>query len=205
MHDTSGEKPDIQCLADVASEYAGYFTNADAESCGFSRALLAHHENTGRFVRVRRGVYRFRETPVSPREEVISAWLGVGRDVAVVSHETALDLHDLSDVIPSRVHLTLPRSRRYVRAPRGATLHTTTRALTQADVTVREGIRLTEPTQTIFDAAEAGVGPEQIELAVRQALDRGLTTTTLLREKAHGRSSRVRALIDRAIHLAGRP
>lgn len=204
MHDASRIEPDIQCLADLASEHSGYFTNADAERCGFSRALLEHHDNTGRFIRVRRGVYRFREMPASPREDVISTWLAVGRDAAVVLHETALDLHDLSDVIPGRVHLTLPRSRRYVRTPAGAALHTTTRSLEPADVTVREGIRLTSPTRTILDAAEAGTGPEQIELAVRQALERGITTATFLRVQADARSGRVRALMDRAIHMAGR-
>ncbi len=204
MHDRKSKKPDFQCLADAASQYSGYFTNADAEHCGFSRALLEHHDNTGRFVRILRGVYRFRESPASPREDVIGPWLAVGRDVAVVSHETALDLHDLSDVIPSRVHLTLPRSRRYLRAPLGVTIHTTTRALEPADVTVRDGIRLTAATQTILDAADAGVGPEQIELAVRQSLERGMTTAMRLRENAGGRSARVRTLIDRAIHLAGR-
>jgi len=205
MHDIQTHSaPDIQCLADIASAYAGYFTNADAQRCGFSRALREHHDNSGRFIRVRRGVYRLRETPASSREDVISAWLAVGREAAVVSHESALELHDLSDVIPSRVHLILPRCRRYLQTPVGATLHTTTRPLDLAEVTVREGVRLTTPTRTILDAAEAGAGPEQIERAVRQALDRGMTTTTLLREQAHGRRSRVRALVDRAIYMAGR-
>lgn len=205
MHDAKTySTPDIQCLADIASASAGYFTNVEAKRCGFSRALLEHHDNTGRFIRVRRGVYRFRETPASAREDVISAWLAVGREAAVVSHESALDLHDLSDVIPSRVHLLLPRSRRYLRSPAGATLHTTTQPLDPAEVTVREGIRLTTATRTILDAAEAGAGPEQIERAIRQALDRGMTTTTLLREQAQGRRDRVRTLVDRAMHLARR-
>jgi hypothetical protein len=38
--------------------------------------------------------------------------LAVGKDAAGVSHETALDLLDLSDVIPDTVHLTVPRTRR---------------------------------------------------------------------------------------------
>jgi len=204
MYDMIAVKPDFQCLADVASEHSGYFTNADAASCGFSRALLEHHENTGRFVRIRRGVYRLREVPASIREDVIGAWLAVGRDIAAVSHDSALDLLDLSDVIPSTVHLTLPRSKRYFRTPEGATIHTTTRPLTSTDVTIRDGIRLTAPTRTILDAAEAGTGPEQIELAVQQAVERGATTPSRLREQAGGRSTRVRALVDRAIRMAGR-
>jgi predicted transcriptional regulator of viral defense system len=204
MHDTKSGKPDSQCLADVASEHLGYFTNADAAQCGFSRALLEHHENTGRLVRIRRGVYRLREVPASIREDVIGAWLAAGPSVAVVSHDSALDLHDLSDVIPNSIHLTLPRAKRYLQTPEGATLHTTTRPFNANEVTVRAGVRLTAPTRTILDAAEAGTGPEQIELAVQQALERGATTPSRLREQASKRSARVRELIDRAIRLAGR-
>jgi predicted transcriptional regulator of viral defense system len=203
MHDMVAVKPDFQCLADVASQRSGYFTNADAARCGFSRALLEHHENTGRLVRVRRGVYRLREVPASIREYVIAAWLAAGPDIAVVSHDSALDLNDLSDVIPNSVHLTLPRAKRYLRTPDGATMHTTTRPFKPNEVIVRDGIRFTAPTRTILDAAEAGTGPEQIELAVQQALDRGTTTPSRLREQADGRSVRVRELIDRAIQLAG--
>ena len=63
------------------------------------------------------GVYRFRDYPPSPREEVAAAWLAVGQDVAVVSHESALDLWDLSDVIPGAVHLTVPRAQRSLARP----------------------------------------------------------------------------------------
>ena len=47
----------------------------------------------------------------------MAAWLAVGKQNAVVSHESALDLLDLSDVSPDRVHLTVPRSRRGLAAP----------------------------------------------------------------------------------------
>ena len=90
------------CLFRVASGQAGYFTAAQARVCGFSRALLSHHARSGRFPRISHGLYRFREYPSSPREHVLAAWLAVGKDVSVVSHESALDLLDLSDIIPDR-------------------------------------------------------------------------------------------------------
>jgi len=203
MHDTRAKHPDFQCLADLASEHSGYFTNADAAQCGFSRALLHYHERSGRFVRIRRGVYRQREAPASIVEDVLGIWLAVGRDVAVVSHDSALALHELSDVIPSAVHLTLPRSKRYLRTPQGADIHFTTRPFASRDITARQGIRLTSPTRTIVDSAEAGIGPEQIELAVRQALERGMTTPTRLREQANEYNGMVFELIDRSTRLAG--
>jgi predicted transcriptional regulator of viral defense system len=204
MHDEIIGRPDYQCPVDVASTQAGYFTNADAARCGFSRSLLEYHDNTGRFVRVQRGVYRFRENPALPREEVISAWPAAGRDIAVISYETALDLHDLSDVIPSTVHLTLPRSRRNPRPPQGVRYHTTSRPLAPTETTVREGVRFTAPMRTILDAAAAGTGAEQIALAIRQAIDRGLASPSLPQEQARHPSRRVRNLVESGIQSATR-
>lgn len=173
MHDTRA-KPDHQQLFQIASEQGGYFTSTQARSCGFSWALLTHHSKSGRFLRVRRGLYRFREYPSSSREDVLAAWLGAGANVAVVSHESALDLHELSDVIPEVVHLTLPRSKRYRPASRGIAIHTTTRPFAPADTTVRSGIRVTSVARSIVDAAEAGTAPEQIVAATAEAIRRGL-------------------------------
>jgi predicted transcriptional regulator of viral defense system len=122
---------------------------------------------------VRRGLYRLRDYPSSPREEVVAAWLALGKENAVVSHASALDLLDLSHVIPDAVHLTVPRSRRHLPNLPGVAIHTTTRPLRPIDVVHREGARLTSAARTILDAAEAGTAPEQIERAVEQAIERG--------------------------------
>ena len=144
MHDDDRNddgRPSHARLFELASEQGGYFTAAQAQACGFSKALLAHHAKSGRFLRVRQGLYRFREYPSSPREDVIAAWLATGKEVAVVSHESALDILGLSDVVPEVVHLTVPRARRYRSASPGVAIHTTTRRLGKSDVVVRDGVR----------------------------------------------------------------
>lgn len=55
---------------------------------------------------------------------------------------------------------------------------------------------MTTPERSIVDSLEADAQPEQIELAVRQALERGLTTRPRLREAASGRSARVRGFVE---------
>jgi predicted transcriptional regulator of viral defense system len=45
-------------------------------------------------------------------EDVIAAWVKAGRERAVVSHETALALYDLSPVRPRKLHLTVARAYR---------------------------------------------------------------------------------------------
>jgi predicted transcriptional regulator of viral defense system len=192
-------RPNRLCLFEIASEQGGYFTARQARACGYSFALLSHLVKSGRFIRVRRGLYRLREYPSSMREDVLAAWLAVGKDVAVVSHESALDLLDLSDVIPDAAHLIVPRSRRHLPSLPGVRIHTTVRPLRPSDLTYRDGMAVTSATRAIVDAAETGMAPDQIELAVAQAVERGLATPEQLRRDAAGRGRRVAALIEAAL------
>lgn len=192
-------KPDRARLFDIAAGQGGYFTAEQAGGCEFSRALLSHHAKSGAFIRVRRGLYRFREYPAAPREHVLAAWLALGKDSAVVSHDSALEILDLTDVVPDAVHLTVPRSRRNLPSLSGARIHTSSRALRPEDTVVRDGISATSATRSILDAAEAGTSPEQIEMAVRQAVERGLTTADSLQRGAADRGRRVASLVSRAI------
>ncbi|MHB8618595.1 MAG: type IV toxin-antitoxin system AbiEi family antitoxin domain-containing protein [Chloroflexota bacterium] len=192
-------RPDRSRLFEIASEQGGYFTTEQARACSYSWALLSHHVKSGRFLRVRRGLYRYREYPSSPREDVLAAWLAIGKDAAIVSHESALDLLDLSDVIPDAAHLTVPRSRRNLPSLPGVKIHTTIKPPRPRDLTYRDGMVVTSATRTILDAAEAGVAPDQVELAVRQAVERGLAAPEGLRWGAAERGRRVVALIDGAL------
>ncbi|HET8785763.1 MAG TPA: type IV toxin-antitoxin system AbiEi family antitoxin domain-containing protein [Candidatus Limnocylindrales bacterium] len=203
MNDTIRiKKPDHEGLFDTASAQAGYFTAAQALDHGFSSALLTYHTKTGRFVRVVRGLYRLRDYPVQPGEEIVAAWLRQAPD-AVVSHESALELLELSDSIADRVHLTVSRERRRLVPQPGVTIHTTTHPLTDAEIIRRHGVRLTAPARTIADVAAAGMGPDQVSAAVGQALRRGLTTPELLRKAAGSRGHRVRRLVEAALAVAG--
>jgi predicted transcriptional regulator of viral defense system len=199
--ETRSGSPDHVGLYDLATEQMGYFTSEQAAARGYTRALLSYHAKRGNIQRVHRGVYRFRDYPPSPREDVVAAWLAVGKDVAVVSHETALDLWDLSDVIPGAVHLTVPRTQRSLarRPPLSTVVHTTLRPWRDGDVRTREGIRVTSPERTLLDAAEAGTQPEQITMGIAEALRRGWLDGDRLRADARARGQRVADLVDRAL------
>jgi predicted transcriptional regulator of viral defense system len=193
---------DHQCLFGKASSQQGHFTTRQAEECGIGRDTLSYFVGTGRFIRIHHGVYRLRDFPSSPHEEVMAAWLAIGGDKAVVSHESALDIHELSDIIPRAIHLTIPRSRRYKRGLPGVQLHTAVHTMQDEDVVRREGMRVASPARAIVDTAAAFAGPDQIELAVKQALDRGMTTPRRLRAVARTHSRYVKSLIERSIDLA---
>ena len=195
MGDTYRKQPAYQCLFEVATEQHGNFTRVQAGACGYRTNLITYLTQHGKFIRVHRGVYRLRDFPSFPREEVVAAWLAVGKDVAVVSHESALDLHELSDVIPNATHLTVPRSRRNLPKMPGVKIHTTTRAFEPGDVVTREGMRVTSVERTIADSAERGTGPEQVEMAVEDALRQGMTTRKFLEQAISSRNRRVQNLI----------
>ena len=194
--------PDREALFESASGQAGYFTAAQALDHGFSSALLTHHTKTGRFLRVSRGLYRLRDFPSAPGEEIVAAWLRQGPR-AVVSHESALELLGLSDVIADRVHLTVSRDHRRLVSQPGVTIHTTTHPLAEADVIGRHGVRLTAPARAIADVAAAGMAPDQVSASVGEALRRGLTTPALLRGAARSRGHRVQRLVEAAVSGAG--
>ena len=202
MGDTRRRRPDHRRLFERASTQHGWFTSADARACGFAWDLLTHHVRGGRFVRLRRGVYRLRDYPSSPHDEVVAAWLSVGTDVAVVSHVSALDLLDLSDLIPDAVHLTVPRARRHRPALPGVQVHTTTRPLRADEVVVVDGLRVTSAARTIADVAQGAGQPEQVEMAVAQALARGMATRDQLVSAARARGPRARRMVERAVRAA---
>ncbi len=197
------QAPDAVVLNRVSYGQDGYFTARQAREAGFSPQLLAHHVRSGRYEHIRRGLYRLRGYPGSSHEEVRAKWLAVGAEQAVVSHESALELHGLSDVLPNTVHLLVDRDDRGIRRLQGVTLHTTTKALKSSEVVSRDGIRLTDPVRSILDAAGAGTAPEQIEVAVRQALNEGLMTRRSLLARADRRGGRVANLIRRSAEKDG--
>lgn len=190
--------PDWTGLFEVASGQAGYFTVPQARAAGFSSALIAHHTRRGRVLRVGPRLYRFGLYPSSPREEVMRAWLAAGPS-AVISHESALDLLGLSDTIPDRIHVTVPRGLRWLRAGPDIAIHTSGRPLRPEEVWVRGGMSVTCPARTILDVAQTGGAPDQVAQAVREAWERGLADREELMAGGAERGKAVSNLISGAL------
>jgi hypothetical protein len=116
-----------------------------------------------------------RDYPPGQREDLIrwSLWSRNQRGFpqAVVSHDTALTVHELSDVMPALVHLTVPPGFRK-KVPPGCVLHKGT--LAPGDVEARDGYRVTTPLRTLLDVADGPLSQEHLDAAVGEALERGL-------------------------------
>jgi predicted transcriptional regulator of viral defense system len=177
-------KKALRSLYSLASGQGGYFTAKQAAKVGYGKQHVDYHVKAANFERVERGLYRLPTVPASEHDDLIrwSFW-SRGRDdepQAVVSHETALGLYDLGELLPSKLHFTVPPSFRK-RAPKGCALHKG--RLAPHEVEDRGGFRVTTPLRTLLDAAET-VNSEQLGKAVREALDRGLVSRSKLMDAA---------------------
>jgi predicted transcriptional regulator of viral defense system len=193
-------KPDSRALELLALQHGGYFDRADALAHGFSKQLLQHHVATGRFERVYPGVYRLAVAPPAQHDDLLLAWVWSNYRGAV-SHDSALALYGLSDLLPSHIHLTVPVDFRRASGP--YTIHRV--PLPDADRTTYEGVATTTAARAIVDAAADGADPEQIARAVDQSIARGLATgpqIEALARRPHYRGRRVALPVIEAARAA---
>lgn len=194
---------DHDLLYRLAESQAGYFTTRQALQAGMDPSTLRYHARPGgRYERARRGLYRLRHFPSSPTEHITAAWLPLQSANGVVSHSSALELYELSDAIPDAVHVSVPRSKRGQRPRRGVRIHTMAEPVDPSDVRALAGVTVTSPERSIVDSLDDGAQPEQIEMAIRQAIGRGLTTRRRMITAADGRSGRIRDVIESSLRRA---
>lgn len=183
--------PDHQQLYEIVERQAGYFTAAQAQAAGFSRPLLSYYTKMGRFNRIRWGIYRLVQFPASPYEDLFVAWLRTGHD-SVISHESALAVYELSDALPSEIHIIVPRTASRRKA--GIRLHTN--RLETDEVTQRAGLPITTVARTIADVITSGLARDQIRQAIHEALQRGLTTRESLLTQTARRGRQISRVLE---------
>jgi predicted transcriptional regulator of viral defense system len=192
-------------LFDVADQQAGYFTARQALEAGYDYPLQHYHRERGHWTQVGHGLFRLNRYPEGENEDLVrlSLWSRdrEGKPQAVVSHETALRLHGLSDLMPEKAHLSVPRGFRK-RSPRGVILRK--QDLTEGDVEEWNGFRVTTPLKTILDVAGSReVSPEHLESAVREVVVHSLVRRKRLYEElSHLEDDERRRIAEEAIHKA---
>ena len=167
--------PDWDRLYETALAQEGHFTTQQSLDAGYSSQLLVKYLNSGKIIRVRRTVYRLKHFPPGQQEDLVAVWLWSDR-AGIFSHETALMLHELSDVLPARAHLTVPAKwrRRRLQVPDGVVLH-------YADVPKGDrawvgAVPVTSPARALTDCAEDYISPDLLSSAISQALARGMVS-----------------------------
>lgn len=169
-------------LYEIAATQGGYFTAGQALAAGYTYPQQHYHARRGNWQKIDRGIYRLPNYPHSEREDLIYLMLWshnrAGEPQAAASHETALSVHEMSDVNPMRIHLTVPRRGFRKEPPMQIVLH---RADLQPDeIEERQGYQVTTPLRTLLDVADSPLSQEHVNRAVEDALDKGLVRRKVL-------------------------
>jgi hypothetical protein len=181
-------------LFDLAEQQQGFFTTKQAKAAGFAENTHPYHVHAGNWIREHRGIYRLALFPTPDRPDLVlwSLWSRNRKEETegVYSHQTALSLHELSDLNPAKLHMTVPALfRRNSELPGIVVLHYAD--LPANDIQAGPGYEFTRPLRTILDLIEAGtVERTFIRQALQQAVDRGLITRQQLRNAPMSETAR---------------
>jgi hypothetical protein len=161
-------------LLGVAADQEGYFTAKQALDAGYSYRLQHYHKTIGHWIEAGRGIYRLAAYPHSTYEDLVrwSLWSfnRKGLPQAIISHDTALAVYELSDLMPSKIHLTVPPLFRK-EAGKNIVYH---RGIVPAgDVRRRTGFLITSPLRTIYDEAEGDLSLDHLKQAIHDGLQSG--------------------------------
>ncbi|WP_437947946.1 DUF4365 domain-containing protein [Sorangium sp. So ce296] len=157
----------------LAKEQAGYFTAEQARAIGCFADYLDYLEQRTKVETVAEGVFRMVHfPPVSDVEDLVIVWLQSGK-TAIFSHHTALVLHELSDILPPRIHVTVPPAwTPAAPLPAHVVMHRAT--LAESEITWHDVVPVTTPLRTIRDCSVAGLDPELVDQACREGIERGM-------------------------------
>ncbi|EKD27390.1 MAG: hypothetical protein ACD_79C00738G0002 [uncultured bacterium] len=165
-------------LFDIADAQMGYFTTSQAEEAGFKQSNFNVHIKNKNWKKEYHGIYRLSDYPITDYEDYMVWYLWsrnrAGIPQGVFSNQTALSLYNLSEVNPSKIHLTVPENfRRSGEIPNILILYK--QNIKEGDKKQFCGFQITTPLKTILDVIEQGaLSNEFIHQAIVQADKRGL-------------------------------
>ncbi len=172
MHKPSPSKNQKR-LFELAEVQGGYFTSKQAESLGYRANKRNYHVGAGNWIREARGIYRLALFPRPERPDLVVWWLWSrnrpGNPQGVYSHQTALSLHELTDLMPARIEMTVPKTfRRGAPIPQALRLHYA--ELRRDEIENSHGVPVTTPLRAILDLWQSEEVPRDI---LREALKQG--------------------------------
>jgi very-short-patch-repair endonuclease len=138
--------------ADLAAGQAGAISRAQAHACGLTARMIERRVSSARWAVVHRGVYAIAGAPRSWLTAVWAAALAAGEN-AVVSHETALLLHGLSDRVLPRHPVKLTTRRGAHPRVAGAVVHQASDLASHHMARRRSGLVVVTPARGIVDVA----------------------------------------------------
>jgi predicted transcriptional regulator of viral defense system len=186
---TSDGPDGLRPLVALAARQGGYFTTSQASGAGVSRRMLSYYHQRGDLERDSYGIYRVTWLPRHRFGDVIAACLWADPASAAASMETALAVHGLSDAMPTRIHITVPKQ--FTGRRDGVSVHVA--PVSDRERVVVDDVPVTSVARTLVDVA-----PRNRELAVQakeEAVARGLTSSRAIRAAARNNDDAYKALV----------
>src|ERR1700722_3696513 len=181
-------KQSARKLYEIAQSQQGFFTTKQATRAGFTEPTHPYHVRAGNWIREHRGIYRLADFPTTDRPDLMLWYLWSQNRPEIpqgtYSHSTALSQHELSDLMPSKLHMTVPKEFRRNVIPDILVLHRA--ELKPSEVQEMHGVRITRPLRTITDLLQSnGTDRSQLKLALDEALRRGLIVRKEIERMPH--------------------
>jgi len=172
-------KDNFQQLYEIADSQGGFFTAKQAASVGYSTRMQTYNAQAGDWEREWRGIYRLRYYPNLHPDDLMVWYLWScdrsGKPEGVYSHDTALDLHELSTWTGNRLHMTIPHDFKRRSVPEALRLHKAD--LRHYEITRIGRVAVTTAVRTLLDLLHANsVQRHHLLEAMLDARKRGLIT-----------------------------
>jgi hypothetical protein len=170
-------------LRNLARYQSGVVSRSQALRAGLSPGMIKFRVASGRWRQLHPGVYATFTGPPGRSARLWAAVLSSGPG-AVLSHETAAELHGLADRPAENIHVTVP-GRRRVRAVEGVSVHRSSRGVQAAQG--RACPPRTKIEETVLDLTQTARTIDDVCGWVTRAFARDLTDEARLREAMGGR------------------
>jgi hypothetical protein len=170
-------------LRNLAGNQAGVISRSQAIRAGLTSDMIKFRLASGQWQQLHRGVYATFTGIPGRAAHLWAAVLSAGPGAAL-SHETAAELHRLTDKPTSLIHVTVPVQRRVVPAD-GVALHRSARAI--AAVQGRTYPPRTKVEETVLDLAQTAATFDDVCGWVTRAIARELTGEDRLAEAMSAR------------------
>lgn len=175
----------FKTLYEIAEDNYGFLTAADARRGGIPAQRLAEMARRGSLRREGLGLYRLDPFPTHELDSYRKATLWPYGIDGVLSHETVLDLCELSDVNPVKIHITVPRRYRFRRREVPPLYRFHHEDLDERDITRHEGLPIVTPAKAIRQCNEANLRRDLLRQALEDAKQRGLVTRSAYNDLLH--------------------
>lgn len=171
-------------LAQLAIRQDGYVTLSQARWTGYTDDIFLALIPAGKVEQIASDVFRLTHFPRSNHEELIVLWLQTDR-TGVISHDTALLLHELSDILPRRRHITVPPEWNPGDRKLDANVVLHHAEVGEDEIRWLGPVPYTAPLRTLRDCIASHLSPDLIEQAIADGLRQGMFTESDLPPNAH--------------------